>query len=301
MEIIKLIDEQFSNNKLLILKKLRDYSVNGLDIPECERIWIFKNKEILNHVDIRIIGEEFCKLLCGSHVNKVLYEFAEVICVFIPEIKPMIGFEQNNPHHKYDVWEHTVKSVSYTPSDIELRLTMLFHDIGKPICYTRDEDGIGHFYGHPRHSSDMALNIMKRLGFSEDRIYSIKELILYHDSIIKPTKKIVRRWINKIGVEQLKRLIQIKTADTKAQSKVYQEERLSNYIKIELCINEVIQEQGRFCLKDMAVNGQDLIKNGVEPGAQVGVVLNQLFKMVLNGQVENKSEHLIKVVNKLNI
>ena len=123
---------------------------------------MFSNKELLKNVSIERITVEFIKTLQGKNAMLVMDEFREVISYIIPEIKAMIGFEQNNPYHVYDVWKHTIVSVNEA-EDIVLKLTMFFHDIAKPSCYTLDEKGIGHFYGHGDVSAKITSEIFKRM------------------------------------------------------------------------------------------------------------------------------------------
>ena len=189
------------------------------------------------------------KLLLEKNACSVLSQHMPFICELIPEIKDMIGFEQNNPHHYLDVWKHTLVAIDNSPVDIILRLTMLFHDIAKPRCYTEDERG-GHFYGHPQISSDMAREILLRLGYDNGTIEMVTQLVLYHDAEIQPRRKHLKRWLNKIGEDKLRLLLKIKRADAIAQSELYRQSKLSALDSISPIIDDIVAQQKCFTLKE---------------------------------------------------
>ena len=244
------------------------------------------------------VEAELNGILLAEDAGSVLLQCTPFMLELIPEISDMIGFEQNNSHHYLDVWEHTITAIENTPADIILRLTMLFHDIAKPRCYTEDERG-GHFYGHPHISADMAREILLRLGYDNGTIEAITQLILYHDSDIQPRKKHLKRWLNKIGEEQLRQLIEVKRADANAQSETFRQAKLSNLDAVSQKIDDIIEEQQRFSLKDLAVNGKDLMDIGVPQGYIIGNILNRLMNMVVNESVNNDREKLLSIASQL--
>ena len=145
-------DRRFGEDALRILRGLRFASETGFRIEEDTEEQIHKQSGSLSLLSAERIWKELTRFLCGENCVKVLREFADVFAVVIPEIRPMFGFEQHNPHHIYDVWEHTLVAMEHTQQDLIPRLTMLLHDIGKPSCFTMDEKGVGHFMGHQKHS-----------------------------------------------------------------------------------------------------------------------------------------------------
>lgn len=151
-----------SADALRILRAIRFASQLEF-VLEPDTDWnISKMYKNLENISIERINSEFCKIAASSDfcVQMVLYH--EVFSLFIPEIKDMLGFQQNNPYHMYDVWNHTVHAIEYCESDdLVTRLAVFFHDIGKPHCYQDGEDGIRHFKGHGRVSADMTDKIMK--------------------------------------------------------------------------------------------------------------------------------------------
>lgn len=289
-------DERFNEDALRIMRALRFASVLKFSIADSVNLSIHKNKELLKKISVERINSELCKLLLGSGVEAIFSNYKDIISVIIPEICPMFGFNQNTPYHYLDVWNHTIQTVTHAPQDIVIRLTMFFHDIAKPMCYTQDESGIGHFYGHPKHSADMAFKIMKRLKFNNEILYRVKDLIFYHDVNLLPRNKHVKRWLNKIGEEKLRQLLQVKRADTMGQTKRIIAERLRQLDAVENCINNIIEQCQCFSLKDLAVNGNDLITAGVPKGVQVGITLNKLMYMVIDEQIENNKTKLLEAI-----
>lgn len=294
-------DHRFNEDALRIMRALRFASVLGFRIDSETSVSIRKNKDLLNNIAVERISVELCKLLCGVNVKDILIDYSDVISTFIPEISPMVDFEQHNPYHYLNVWEHTVQSIFEATEDIVIRLTMLFHDMGKPHCYTHDGN-MGHFYGHPQISFDMCFEILKRLKFDNGTIDTVRELVLYHDAEIQPRNKHVKKWLFKIGEERFRQLLRVKYADIIAQDISCRDERLDNLKAVEGCLECVIEQQQCFSLKDLKVNGRDIIAVGVPQGVQVGIVLNKLMDMVINEEIENDYDMLIgKVAEFINV
>lgn len=290
-------EDRFSEDALRILRAIRFASQLGF-VLEPDTDWnISKMYKNLENISIERINSEFCKIVASSDfcVQMVLYH--EVFSLFIPEIKDMFGFQQNNPYHMYDVWDHTVHAIEYCESDdLVTRLAVFFHDIGKPHCYQDGEDGIRHFKGHGRVSADMTDEIMKRLRFDNDTREKVVQLIYYHDATFEVGEKYVKRWLNKIGEEQFRRLLNVRRADIKAQAYTEQESRLQKIDNIEYILEEVLQKDECFSLKDLAVNGKDLIEIGYKPGKEIGNTLNCLLQLVIEGVCPNEKSELLKYI-----
>ena len=173
------------------------------------------------------------EILCQPSVD------FEAILDLIPELRPLVGFDQHNEHHCYDVWEHTVQCVLHTPRDPVLRLTALFHDIGKPRCFRLDEHGVGHSYGHARVSADMAREILTRLGFAPEVMDRIWLLIDRHDMQIELQYKYVRRAMLRLGEDAFWQLVRLKRADNLAQAPAYHH-RQAYYDELEAIAKTVI-------------------------------------------------------------
>ena len=195
-------DERFQEDAFRIMRALRFASVFGFSIAGDTSASISRNKGLLKNIAAERIAVELNKLIIGSCAGRVLLSFVSIMEEIIREISDIIGFEQNNPYHHLDVWRHTVESVVQAPAETVLRLTMLFHDIAKPKCYT-EVDSVGHFYGHPQVSSGMAKAILSRLKYDNNTIETVAQLIRYHDADIQPGRKHIKRWLSRIGEPKL--------------------------------------------------------------------------------------------------
>ncbi len=243
--------------------------------------------------------QKLIQLLSGNLTIKDILNQQKEIVNLIPEIKPMIAMPQNNPNHCYTVWEHTAHSIVFAPDNIILRITMLFHDIGKPSCYTQDKNGIGHFYGHPKYSKNIAFQVLTRLQFDNTTIENICQLIFYHDAQIPSKTVSVRRWLNKLGEDTLKMLIEVKKADIKAQSPSVQSPKLEQITKLEKKLAEVIKTNQCFGKKDLAITGYDLIQAGILQGKEIGRILTLLVYYVKENHIKNEKQQLIQVAKEI--
>ena len=291
-------DERFKEDALRIIRALRFASALGFTIERSTADSCIANKRLLSKIAVERISCELNKLITGQGVFHVLMNFIPVITKIIPEIAPMILFEQNSRYHCFDVFHHTVTSINFAPNDVIVRQALLFHDIAKPQCYTEDEHG-GHFYGHPQMGAEITKEILLRLKYSNEAIESITELVLLHDEEICPTSKHIKRWLNRIGETRLRQLIEVKRADALAHTEKYGRIRVNTINDAELILNKIIEQQQCFSLRDLAINGNDLISFGVLPGVKIGSILNKLVDMVIDEKVENNKESLLKSVKEL--
>lgn len=291
--------ERFNEDALRILRAIRFASQLEFSIePEID--WqihqLYKN---LENISVERINSEFCKIASFDNFCVELLLYKDVFSLFIPELKDMIDFPQNNPWHIYNVFGHTVHAVAECDSkDLTTRLAVFFHDFGKPHSYQDGEDGIRHFKGHAKVSAEMTDSIMKRLRFDNDTRNKVVELVKYHDATFPVGKKYVKKWLNKIGEEQFGRLLKLKEADNKAQNLEHSNERIGELHEIESLIDEVLKEQECFSLKDLAVKGEDLINIGYKPGRALGAALRGLLDCVIAEEVENNKVELLRLASK---
>jgi len=286
-------NKRFQEDALRIMRALRFASVLGFSISGDTSSAMLANKKLLKNIAVERIAVELNKLIVGNGVRSTLLKYISVITEIIPEIEPAIGFDQNNPHHCYDVLNHILFSVENSLDDVRIRLTMLFHDIAKPECYTEAE-GTGHFYEHPQASSDTAKKILSRLKYDNETIETVAQLILYHDADIQPNRKHIRRWLNRIGEKRLRQLIEVKRADAMAQSPSVRRIKTDKLTGILILVDEIIKQRQCFSLRDMAVSGRDLMALGIREGVDVGIMLDRLMNMVIDEQVENSKMKLLE-------
>ena len=162
----------------------------------------------------------------------------------------MVGFKQNNPYHAYDVWRHTLEALSVANGDLIVRLVVLFHDIGKPHCYTEDEKGVGHFYGHGSVSARITDEVLGRLQFDRTLRDRIVELVRYHDVDLHENRKSVRTWLKRMGEDQFRRLLEVRRCDVTGQNPRYIAERVEKVERIRAILDEVLIRDRGFTIKD---------------------------------------------------
>jgi len=172
---------------------------------------------------------------------------------------------------------------------------MLLHDIGKPMTYSEDERG-GHFYGHYEVSFEIAKVVMRNLKFDNDTRHEVTQLIRYHDTVLLTQEKYAKRWLNKLGEKQVRRLIAVKRADTMGQIEHIRKERLEQIDRFETSINAVLADNQCYNLGMLCINGHDVIECGIPKGPQVGKVLADIMQQVLDGTLENDREVLLEWV-----
>ncbi len=294
-------DKRFNEDALRILRALRFSSRLGFTIEKKTSESIHKNAPLLKSISSERIMSEFTQILMGKNTERVLLDYSDVIAVFIPEIKPMIGMQQHNPHHIYDVWTHTVKAVAAVKNERLLRLCAFFHDIGKPRCATIDDRGIGHFKGHPSLGADMTRTILRRLKTDNKTIDSVIPLIEMHDDRALPEPKYIRRSIAKLGEPLYPQLLELKKADAMAQNPETIAEKLEYIEKLREIYENEIQIGTAFSVRELRINGNDIMTLGITDGKTIGKILTQLQAMVIDGQLKNNREELLGAVKNMEI
>lgn len=285
-------DRRFQEDALRILRGLRFSAVLGLEIEPGTAAAIRRNREGLAGIAAERIQTEFFKLLPGRRAAETLREYPEVFGVFWPELLDMAGFNQRNRHHCYDVWEHTLHALAAAPGDLVLRCTMLLHDVGKPGSFTLDENGVGHFYGHPAVSGRMADGMLRRLKCASDLRETVVRLVEWHDKDIPRTDKSIRRALRTLGEEDLRRLILVKRADNMGQAPAFRD-RQKELDKAEEILDRLLEEDACFSLKQLAVKGGDLLALGLS-GPAVGAALEELLGRVVDGALPNDRDALLE-------
>ena len=287
-------DRRFQEDALRILRGLRFAAVLGFAIEEETGKSIHRNRALLGAIAAERIQAELFKLLCGPAAPQVLREYPDVVGVFWPELLPMVGFDQRNYHHCYDIWEHTLHALAHTPPDLVLRCSALLHDVGKVECFTVDAEGTGHFYGHPKVSARMAEEMLRRLKCSNDLRCAIVRLVEWHDKVFPRTEKSVRRALMHLGEEDLRRLIALKRADNLAQAPEFHGTQAA-IDTFETILEEVLRSNVCFSRKDLAVNGKDITDIGYQ-GKVVGEIIEYLLEQVVDGELPNDREALLAAV-----
>lgn len=293
-------EERFTEDALRMLRAVRFSAQMGFAMEEATRKAVLALSPNIAKVSAERIQVELVKLLVSDHPEEIRTACETGLTkVFLPEFDAMMETPQNNPHHCYTVGEHTIKALQQVPADRVLRLTMLFHDVAKPLCRSVDEEGRDHFYNHPLKGSEMTRTILRRLKFDNDTTDKVCALVRWHDDNPELTPKAVRRAVNRIGTERYPGLFAVKRADVAAQSGYKREEKTAYLDRYEALYREILERRQCLTVKQLAVTGSDLIAAGMKPGKEIGEMLKLLLDEVLDHPEANTKENLLKLVHNL--
>ena len=252
--------ERFSEDALRMLRAVRFAAQLGFSIDKATYDAICALAPTIARVSMERIMVELVKLLTSAHPEEMRTVYAcGLTGIFLPEFDAMMETPQHTVHHQYSVGEHTIHALMAVPADRVLRLTMLFHDVAKPVCRTTDEAGNDHFYGHPEIGAEMTGQILRRLKFDNDTIRSVKRLVRFHDMRPVLQEKNVRRSIVKMGLESFPEIFAVKRADTLAQSMYMRQQKLDAIDQFEALYDRIMEKQVCVQKKDLALNGKDLL------------------------------------------
>lgn len=290
-------NDRFNEDNLRRLRAIRFACQLGFEIDNLTYNALALNPQRLMLLSVERIREELCKILLSNHVYfgfQSLWSL-DMLKYILPELDECYGINQHNIHHDKDIFTHILTVVENTPSKLEIRLAALFHDIGKPRCFTLGEDGQGHFIEHHKISADIAREILTRLKFDNKTIDKVCKLIYEHmsryDKLRTPNTK---KFINRVGIENLDDLFELQIADIKGCAKEYQD--FSNVLKLKEECYRILNEEQPLSVKDLKVNGNDLINLGYKQGKEIGVTLNKLLDIILENPELNNKEDLIKCI-----
>lgn len=293
--------ERFSEDALRILRAMRFASRYGFVIESETKDAMLALRGLLNNIAYERIREELLGILSGQDAASILREYQPIVTQVIPELSATVGFDQKSLWHIYDVWEHSLHVVDSIPADKPLlRFTGLVHDIAKPKCAQLKEDGRHlRFHGHGEAGEPIVRNIMNRLRFSNAEIASVTELVRIHDNFIDPTPRAVRRLLGNIGEQQFLDLMVLRKADISAQAEHENAVRYAKLVTLRCLARDITAKNECFSLKDLAVNGRDLIAAGIASGPELGKLLAALLDAVLEDPSKNTKEELLRLAQQL--
>ncbi len=286
---------RFEEDGLRILRTLRFAATLSFAIEPTTAEAVRRLAPRLSIISAERLAVELKKAIVGDSFPEVLLAFAPVFCQLLPELEPCIGFDQNNPHHDFDLLTHIARTVGGLPRDPILRLAGLLHDVAKPATRSVDSDGIAHYYGHASRGYDMAGDMLRRLKLSHNEIDRITALIRYHDGVIEPTKRAVKRRLNQLGPDIFFDLLKLQRADRLSQ-RIDTPDLPDHTVLLCQIANDVISESECFSLKQLAITGHDLQALGLK-GSAIGKMLKRLLDAVLDGEVPNEKEALLRLAS----
>lgn len=290
-------DERFAEDKLRMLRAIRFVCQLDFDMTMPTFDSIAKNRDDIREVSWERIREELFKSLVAhpQHTMNTLQDTGLLYCI-LPEFERTVGFDQHNPYHQYQLYDHIVMSMQneHVGHSIDLIVVMMLHDLGKKFTQTFDADGVAHYYNHAIESAKIADGILDRLRVSNDFKSHALALIEMHD-IQFVNKKSMRKALNKLGEQQLRRLFRVQLADASAHTVAHYEQKKQEAAKYITMLEEIIVDRDCFKIRDLAIGGDDLIALGFAQGPEIGRVLNELFEAVLEDPTLNEKDILIKM------
>lgn len=297
-------DDRFDEDALRMLRAVRFAAQLGFEIEAPTMDAIRRKYGFLKDISAERIQVELTKLLVSDHPEKlkIAYELG-MTSIFLPEFDAMMKTPQDNPHHKYNVGDHTIEAVKRVDADKVQRLAALLHDVGKPDTRSTDAEGIDHFYGHYEKSGEKSEEILRRLKYDNQTIKSVRHLIEWHDfrwddeSYAGMAK--VRRMVSKVGIDYFEPLLKLQRADIQAQSSYLQDKKLKTLDEVWEIYREVKENHDCLTVKDLNIDGITLIRNGIPAGKQMGVILDRLLDMVIEEPKLNQREILLELAKKI--
>ena len=302
-------EERFSEDALRILRALRFSARFGYNIDKKTKEAIVKLAPTLANISAERIREEMEKLICSDNPDRLRWAYIYgVTKIIFPEWDVMMECYQQTPHHFTDVGDHTVMALEYIVdhyADIPetdnrvLRIATVLHDIAKPVMKTFGPDRVNHFTGHPGKGVKPSEAFLRRLKYDNDTIARVKKLVRYHDDLPELSYPEVRRFIVSVEESNMENLIRLKYADLYAHTK-YHINLFEDKVKtLEKMYRKILNDGDCLSIKDLAVNGHDLINEGIKEGPQLGEVLGRLFDIVLDDPAMNDRDRLLEELHRI--
>ena len=289
--------ERFREDALRILRAVRFSAQLHFGIDRLTALAMMDLAPTLKNISAERVCSELLKLICSDHPEylRVAYE-AGLTRVILPEFDAMMETSQNSPYHIYNVGDHTLAAMQHIRNDRILRLTMLLHDIGKPLVRTTDSYGVDHFKTHAPLGAGMAVDIMRRLKLDNDTISRVRTLVLYHDWFMAAEAREIRHALHTVTPELFPLLMEVQHADTLAKSTYMQQERLDRIAQVARYASEIVQNGDPITLKDLAIDGSDLLAMGCPSGPGIGERLDAALDLVLDDPQRNSKEYLLSYI-----
>lgn len=287
-------EERIIEDPLRVLRAFRFMSRLNFSLSENTIEAIKNQKFLLKNIPEERITMEFSKLLLGENIKNTLtlMKNTGVLEIIIPEFKATYNFDQCNPHHNLDLFNHIISVVSKVPVDLELRYSALLHDMAKPIVQIFDEEGIAHYKTHEIVGADMARDILTRMKLPVKLIDTVVEIIKKHMVLYKDvTDKKFNKLLSEMGYNNLWRLIEHCNADNSSKNN----EVVSTENDLHARLKRAVEKQMQVTVNDLAVNGKDLIELGFN-GKEIGEIKRELLDNYLSEKIRNDREEMLEYV-----
>ncbi|MBP3686625.1 MAG: HD domain-containing protein [Clostridia bacterium] len=290
--------QRFREDALRILRALRLSSEHDFEIEEQTFSAMLAERGRLSRVAKERLFSEFCRLLQGRAVERVLLEGREILAELVPRMRESFEFDHRSIYHLYDVYTHTAKVVSAVENDLPLRLAAFYHDLGKPSVATEDAQGHRHFKCHAAESVVIAEESLSAFGASRATSDEVLFLIRHHDAVLFPSEKGARRALSRYGEERTRKLVALQLADAESHAEPHATKKKDELSAFSDFVLRVLERSGALSLRTLAVDGEDLKAMGVLPSEEMGRLLGFLLDSVVDGDVENEREALLRLAEK---
>ena len=281
---------RFTEDALRILRGVRFSVRYQLSVEENTFSAMMELAPLMDRLARERVFDELCGLLPIIQMDDLL-RFRSILTQVIPELAPMVGFDQKNPHHTLDIYAHTAQVVQNVPSALPIRWAALLHDIGKPGCFTLDEAGRGHFLGHAKVGAEMSNAVLLRLKAPTALRQQVVSLVHRHMTPLEADKKILRRRLGAYGIQETWDLLALQQADFLSKGT---KEETDHFQQVALLLRQLQEEDSCLSVKDLAINGSDLIALGFVPGPKIRHCLESLLQDIQNETLTNQKDALLE-------
>lgn len=288
---------RFREDGLRILRAVRFAAVLGFSVEAQTAKEIHTCRALLDGIAKERIRVEWDKLLSGIACTEILRQFPDIVAQILPEAAACFDFRQNSKYHHLDVWEHTLAALAEAEQDLSVRLALFFHDLGKPAVYTEDAQG-GHFPGHAEISVTLARAAMERLRYDKVTTERVLMLVKLHDLPLSAERRAVKRLMTRLSEADIHRLLEIQRCDRLAHHPSYRT-LPDEWYKIPSVMEQLRAENACLSLRDLAINGNDLMQAGIPSGPLLGMILQALLNAVTEETLANERAALLAEANKL--
>lgn len=289
--------QRFDEDALRMMRALRFAHTLHFNLEDNTHLAILKLHHLLSFVSKERIREEFSKILMSDEKDLLIFmQEVSLLEEVLPEMLQMIDFDQNNPWHIYDLFHHTQCALNHSDHyPLSAKLSILLHDIGKCETKTTDEKGISHFFGHAQRSAEIAYDILKRLTYDCKTIHRCCTIITYHDYQLSDDERIIKRFLRKLNddFDLAKEIIFVQIADDSAKNPIFAQEKIAMLTNALEILENLQRTHSYISLKDLAVDGNDLIEAGYQ-GKEIGIILHNMLEYVIDQPQNNTKEYLLQ-------
>lgn len=306
-KIIKAVGDpgkRFKEDALRLMRAVRLATELSFTIEDKTWKEIVNDASLINDISKERIHTELLRILTSDYPYEgiMLLKNSGLLKHILPELLEGEGVSQTRPgrHHTSDVFTHNVMSLKYCPSnDPIVRFATLIHDVGKPSVESQDENGLVIFHNHEIAGAKIAKDICERLKFSKKDKEKIVNLIRWHMFTVNEniTDAAVRRFIRRVGVENVKDMMDLRIGDRLGGGTQTAEGWRLKLFKKRV---EDQLKPAPFSINDLAIDGNEIMKIlNIKPGPKIGEILQKLFEEVDEDLSKNTRAYLEKRVNEI--